>query len=400
MVASGPRPLQQLVLKIHSRCNLGCDHCYVYTGADQSWRRQPLVMSAETGLQVADRVAEHLSEHPLPEFRIVLHGGEPLLAGPAVIDRLVTAIRARAPGNIRMAIQTNGVLLDDRFLRLFHRHTIRVGVSLDGDRSANDRHRLFNNGRSSYLAVVRALALLREERHHRIYSGLLCTIDLRNDPVATYESLLTHSPPRIDLLLPHANWAVRPPHSADPKSAPYGEWLIAIFERWYSAPRQETGIRLFESIISRLLGGGSQTTAIGAGGGSLLTVETDGSIEASDSLKTAAPGAAATGLNIFTSSFDEALRHPLVTPSAEGLAGLCQTCRSCPVVSVCGGGLHTHRFSIQNGFDNPSVYCSDLLLLIQHIRSRVTADLRLANPCAGTPQGRLVRLVGTSRVGR
>ena len=47
-----------------------------------------------------------------------------------------------------------------------------------------------------------------------IYSGILCTIDVRNDPVATYEALLKFSPPALDLLLPHANWSCPPPGSA------------------------------------------------------------------------------------------------------------------------------------------------------------------------------------------
>ena len=33
-----PVPLRQFVLKVHSRCDLACDHCYVYQSADQSWR--------------------------------------------------------------------------------------------------------------------------------------------------------------------------------------------------------------------------------------------------------------------------------------------------------------------------------------------------------------------------
>jgi uncharacterized protein len=376
---NAPRPFRQLILKIHSRCNLSCDHCYVYTGVDQGWRHQPPAMSMETGLRVAQRIAEHARTHALSDFRVVLHGGEPLLAGPSLIDGISSAIRTLTPRptQVRLAIQTNGVLLDERFLRLFHKHTIRVGVSLDGDRAANDRHRLFSNNRSSYPAVVRALTMLSQDRHRPLYSGLLCTVDLRNDPVATYESLLEHSPPRIDLLLPHANWTTRPPgldrhHGA----TPYGDWLIAVFDRWYSAPRRETGIRLFDSIISRLLGGPTWTTALGSARGDLLTVETDGSIEASDSLKTAAAGAAATGMTVFTHTFDQALTHPTISTPASGPAGLCDTCRSCPVVSTCGGGLYTHRFSERNGFDNPSVYCNDLFRLIQHVRSRIEADLR------------------------
>jgi uncharacterized protein len=34
-------PFQQFVLKVHSRCNLACTYCYVYQGADESWRRRP-----------------------------------------------------------------------------------------------------------------------------------------------------------------------------------------------------------------------------------------------------------------------------------------------------------------------------------------------------------------------
>ena len=41
------------------------------------------------------------------------------------------------------------------------------------------------------------------------------------------------------------------------------------------------------------------------------------------------------------------------------------------MVSSCGGGLYTHRHRAQNGFDNPSVYCADLLALISHVRNHL-----------------------------
>ncbi|MEU9838708.1 hypothetical protein AB0C69_05725, partial [Actinomadura sp. NPDC048032] len=34
-------PFREFILKIHSRCNLACDYCYVYEMGDQSWRDQP-----------------------------------------------------------------------------------------------------------------------------------------------------------------------------------------------------------------------------------------------------------------------------------------------------------------------------------------------------------------------
>ena len=56
-------------------------------------------------------------------------------------------------------------------------------------------------------------------------------------------------------------------------------------------------------------------------------------------------------------------------------SGLGPRCRACPVVAVCGGGLRAHRFSTEEGFALPSVYCADLYRLVSHIRRRIEADL-------------------------
>ena len=40
-----PLPFREFVLKIHSRCDLACDYCYMYTMADQSWRDRPVIRS-------------------------------------------------------------------------------------------------------------------------------------------------------------------------------------------------------------------------------------------------------------------------------------------------------------------------------------------------------------------
>ncbi|MET9845799.1 hypothetical protein [Streptomyces ossamyceticus] len=53
--------------------------------------------------------------------------------------------------------------------------------------------------------------------------GRLCTVDLANDPVETYEALLDFAPPRVDFLLPHGTWRhppARPGAPDDPPGAP------------------------------------------------------------------------------------------------------------------------------------------------------------------------------------
>src|SRR5450432_853139 len=177
-------PLNQFVLKVHSRCDLACDHCYVYEGADQSWRGRPIAMPDDVITATAKRIAEHARAHQLTEVHAVLHGGEPLLAGPARLARVAGELRSALAGtcDLELRIHTNGVLLDEKFCELFAEHGIKVGISIDGHQAANDRHRRYADGRSSYRKVIAAIELLRG-RYRELYAGLLCTIDVANDPV-------------------------------------------------------------------------------------------------------------------------------------------------------------------------------------------------------------------------
>ena len=376
-----PLALRQFILKLHSRCNLACDYCYVYTMADQRWRSRPRAMSAATMLTVARRIAEHVHAHGLSEIEVVLHGGEPLLAGIAAIEHCVLAVR-RAVGSstrVRVTMQTNGLLLDRPALVALDELGVHVSVSLDGGQAAQDRHRRTADGRSSYSGTARRLRELM--KFPAVYAGLLCTVDVRNHPTAVYESLLEFAPPAVDFLLPHGNWS-NPPPLRDPASAetPYADWLIEVFDRWYDAPRRETGVRLFDELLSVVLGGRSRVEGVGLSPARMVVVETDGAVENSDVLASTFSGAAATGLHVIRDPFDAVLRLPGVAARQQGVRGLPTRCRSCPIRRDCGGGLPAHRYDT-DGFDHPSVYCRDLFALVAHIRQRVATDLaRLGRP--------------------
>jgi len=367
-MTGGVAPFRQFVLKVCGRCDLACDHCYVYEGADQSWHSRPKVISEHTVTAAAERIAEHARQHALPGVRVVLHGGEPLLAGLGTLRWICAELRRVIEEACRLdlRIHTNGVRLDDQFLEMFAAQRVRVGISLDGDRAANDRHRRYANGRSSYDQVISAIGRLRSERYRPLYAGLLCTMDVRNDPVRTYDALAALQPPVIDFLLPHATWDDPPPEASE-GATPYADWLITVFDRWRDTGRH-VSVRLFHSVITTTYGGHSSTEALGLARSDLLVIETDGFIEQVDSLKVAYDGAPSTGLDIYRHSLNEAAVHPGIMARQRGLAGLSAACRRCPVVTSCGGGLYTHRYRSANGFDNPSVYCDDLVKLITHIR--------------------------------
>ncbi|MEU5254972.1 FxsB family cyclophane-forming radical SAM/SPASM peptide maturase [Streptomyces longwoodensis] len=378
-----PFPFRQFIVKVHGRCNLACRYCYLYAGPDHTWRDRPTAASAAVLERTATRIAEHARTHGPTDLSLVLHGGEPLLAGADTLARFTSLVRARVPDGttVHATVQTNATLLTASRLATLADAGIRVGISLDGGLPGHNARRVDHAGRPSWPAASRGARLVAD-RFPASYAGILTVVDPALDPVETYDSLLTLRPPALDLLLPHGNWSAPPPHHDGQR---YGDWLCAVFDRWWRAGRREARVRLFEACIALLLGRPAATEQLGLAPFETVVVETDGSIEQVDSLKSAYHGAAETGLDVFRHPFDEALRHPAVAARQAGADALATTCRACPVLHVCGGGQYAHRYRAGHGFVHPSVYCTDLQRFIRHVARRLTEEV--PPPAASSAEG-------------
>jgi len=324
-------------------------------------------MSPDVIEMAGRRIAQHAEDRQLSHVRVILHGGEPLLIGTARMSAALAVLGGviRPIARLSLAIQTNGVRLDAAMADVFKAHGVQVGVSLDGDQQANDRHRRYSSGASSFAAVRHALALLRRPEYREIYGGILCTVDLRNPPLEVYRALAAEKPANIDFLLPHATWE-QPPARPDGEPTPYAAWLAAIYDQWRS-DGEPMRIRIFDALHATAAGDPSGSEQIGAEAADLLVIDTDGQYEQADSIKVAYDGAPDTGLNVFDHTIDDVSRLEPVAVRQGGIAQLSAVCQSCPVVQRCRGGLYAHRFRASNGFDNPSAYCADLRALIETV---------------------------------
>jgi uncharacterized protein len=132
--------IRLLVVWVTTRCQLRCRYCYMSAGD---------VPGIDLDAPTFAAAARNLGLGPGAEVQIA--GGEPLLV-PDIVESV--AVQARRLGVARIAVQTNGVALDERFVALVKRHRLAVGISLDGPPEVNDRVR----GRSA--EVLRGLARL------------------------------------------------------------------------------------------------------------------------------------------------------------------------------------------------------------------------------------------------
>jgi uncharacterized protein len=371
-------PVYSYICKVASRCNLDCDYCYMYKHTDQSWRVQPKSMSQQTIASLGKRINEHATAHDMPSVEVIMHGGEPLLLGVDYLKNFCELIKENTPDvKVQFAMQTNGVLFNEQVLDFCLQHEVIVGLSSDGPEKAANRHRLDFAGHSSFEATERALKLLSSEEGRRVWNGVLCVIDLANNPVEVYSYFRHFEPKNIDFLLPLGHYDLLPPQKTlGGVETPYADWLLEIFKLWYSEHPQRIMIRRFADIMSLLLGMRGASEEWGLQPVDLIVVETNGDIEGVDSLKVTYPGATKMGLNVFEHSFDQVFNVPLFIERQNKFQSLCQTCKDCKFVKVCGGGYFPHRYSKERGFDNPSIYCADLIKLIEVVRNYIVSDLR------------------------
>ena len=364
------------VVKLASRCNLACSYCYMYEHVDQSWRHQPKFMSVETIRALGLRLEEQAKSMRDGCLMVVAHGGEPLLHPD--LDYFFTELkRAVRSCKLVFAIQTNGTLLTSENLAILERHAVRVGISIDGNRESHNRMRITRDGKGTYDKVIQGLRLAKTTIP-QLFDSILQVIDPSVPPVEMLDLLETYGVRRADLLFPDFN------HDSFKlsglKTGDIGRWLVSVFEEW--AQRSETVyLRLFVTIIHLLQGGRYGTDQLGSRAVGTLIVETDGSYQIYDGLKTAFHGAGFTGLDVGGSAIREVETLPLARAFREKASAAATACLECQLFSICGGGSPIHRYSTDKGFDLPSVYCDDLTMLIEHIRAylgRVRPHLSLA----------------------
>jgi uncharacterized protein len=304
---------------------------------------------------------------------VVLHGGEPLLLGVELSERLLRDLRRGLRADAGLHIQTNGVLLTDEFIGLFDRYDVGISISLDGPAEVHDRNRRDRRGDGSHERVVAGVArLVAHPARDRLFTGLLAVVDPTSDPREVYEFLKAAGAPSVDFLYRDGNHDSLPPGKAEIGSTEYGEWMTGLLDHYIADPNPPR-VRVIDDLARLVLGGAGRKEGVGEEEYGILVIETDGTITRNDTLKAAYPGA--DRFRFEQSVLDRDLLQQLSTPEFTDYFSLqhptSPTCQACPELAVCGGGMPAHRWSDRNGYANPTVYCADQLLLISTIRARL-----------------------------
>jgi len=181
-----PKAYHVMCKPIGPRCNLDCRYCF-YTEKTalfedgEDYRMSPAVLDAY--------VRKYIQSQRAPEINFAWQGGEPTLMGLDFFRRAVALQKRYGRGkNISNSIQTNGILLDDKWCEFLAREKFLVGISIDGPRELHDRYRVDRGGRGSFDKVMDSIKRLQD--WHVEYNTLSSvTADCARDPAGVYQFL-------------------------------------------------------------------------------------------------------------------------------------------------------------------------------------------------------------------
>jgi uncharacterized protein len=256
------------VLKITRLCNLRCRYCHDWSVAPGS------SMTVQT--QVA--AIAWLAANGGHSIDIVIHGGEPSLAGPRSLARTAYLVSHLLPDrSVRLSVQTNAVRLREDYLEMLVGLGIHVGVSFDGLPAVHDAERIDSRGRPTAAAAMAGVAALRQRG---VLSGAIVVVTRRlldEDPTTILEHL-SGMGLRAVAMIPARPGPNESDLAAYPAPEEYGAFLVDI-----RRARQRLGVPLYirelDSALARLHGRASATCEL-AGNciGSNFTIDTDGSV--------------------------------------------------------------------------------------------------------------------------
>ena len=151
-------------LHLTEACNLACEYCYV--------KQSPRSMSRE----IAFAAAELAAAGDPASAGLIFFGGEPLTRRELIYD-IVAYCREREktrPTRFHFKLTTNGLLLDDEFLRFSKKENLFIALSHDGTQKAQDSARRDHQGLGSYERLEKVIPRLLAVRP---YAPVLMTVN-------------------------------------------------------------------------------------------------------------------------------------------------------------------------------------------------------------------------------
>lgn len=328
--------------------------------------------------EVLERMISSYMGTNQPQYSIGWQGGEPTLMGLDFFKRVIQLEQQHGGRGAQVSngLQTNTTLINDAWAEHLARYNFLVGVSIDGPAERHDRYRVFVDGRGAHANVMRGVECLKRNRVEYNVLTLVSQSNVRH-PAEIYHYL------RDDLDVLFHQYIECVEFEADGSLAPFairaGEWgdfLCGIYDEWIACDdTRRVSVRLFDTILTKLVDGVANVCASGTDCRQYLVVEHNGDIYPCDfyvrpELKLG---------NIMDNSWEELLNSPIYAEFGARKRQWNEACETCQYLALCAGGCPKNRPDHGPDSRELSALCAGWKQFYQHTRAgfeKLAAEIR------------------------
>ena len=271
-------PIRSALIKpASSQCNLDCTYCFYHDEARNRRTASYGKMTEDT----AECIVRKILGQGRGTYTFAFQGGEPLRAGIPFFENFfrLTEIYNTQGSEVHFSVQTNGTLLTDAWCRLFARHHVLVGVSLDGPQAVHDACRKTAGGERTAGRVESGLRLL--EQAGCDFNILTVVTSRTVSHIREIYRYFMANGWKYQQYIPCLDpLGGGPEHGIWLNDEQYGEFLVALFDLWYKDWKKNRApyIREFENWIGILMGRRPESCAMNGICSMQCVIEADGSV--------------------------------------------------------------------------------------------------------------------------
>ena len=241
------QPFTLLIKPSGSNCNIDCVYCFYKS-------RSPEIGHGRQRMneEVLETLIRDYLQLNMPCADFAWQGGEPTLMGLEFYEKAIELQKkySRQGQQITNSLQTNGILLNDKWCKFLHDNHFLLGISIDGPKELHDFYRLDYSGTGTFDKVVTGIEKCRE---YDVEFNTLTLLNAKNieHPDKIVDFLLTLGV-KFMQFIPCVEIDPATKKIADFSITPeqYGEFLCRVFDFWSNYGFANLSIRDFDSLLS------------------------------------------------------------------------------------------------------------------------------------------------------
>jgi len=358
------RPFSLLIKPTSADCNLRCEYCF--------YLKKSSLYPESIRHRMSDEVLKQLIKSYMATsqstYSFTWQGGEPTLMGLDFFHKVVALQKQYGAKGAIVAngLQTNATHINEELAHHFALYRFLLGCSLDGSEVIHDRYRRTLKGKGTHEMVLSGIDTLRR---YGIEFNILVLVSKANVEQASeiYQYLRKKG-------FYYHQYVPCVEFDEDGKPLPFaingqewGEFLCGLFDEWYPNDMYKVSIRLFDSVLQKMVDGAVNVCQMDRNCCQYFVVEYNGDIYPCDFFVEAPLKIG----NIMDTSWDEAIESRIYQNFGSQKSNWNKKCQTCDCLNYCLGDCLKHRIYSGNASQNLSWLCEGWRRFYRSTRGRL-----------------------------